>query len=164
MGHYKANSNNAKNFSLTFENQRKGELIYTKWYSFNAEIVMPDGTKYQLKPSGFWDSKIELKNDTETLLEFKMSWKGIMIKTFFENENATYLLKLSGLFNNKFVLIDTDKNELMVAETDFKWSKLNWDYTIETTNQFDNISNKELLLLTILHCINYYMTMVVSAG
>lgn len=163
MGHYKANSTNSRNFSLIFEDQSKGELIYAKWYSFNAEIAMPDGTTYQLKPAGFWDSKIELKKDEATLLEFKMSWKGIMIKTFFEHESVTYLLKLSGFFNNKFILIDTDKNELMAAETDFKWNKLNWDYTIETTQQLDDLDNKELLLLTILHCINYYMTMVVSA-
>jgi len=37
MGQYKANSTNSQNFSLKFENQTIGELIYKKWYSFNAK-------------------------------------------------------------------------------------------------------------------------------
>ena len=93
-----------------------------------------------------------------------MGWKGIIIKTFFNSKEETYLLKLNGLLSNKFVLIDTDKNELMVAETDFKWNKLNYDYNIETTRDFDDFDKKELLLLTILHCINYYMTIIASGG
>lgn len=164
MGEYKANSTNSQNFSLTFENQKAGELIYKKWYSFKAEIVLSDGSMYQLEPKGFWDSKIELKDGSITLLEFKMGWKGIIIKTFFNNKEDAYLLKLNGLLSSKFVLIDTEKNELMVAETDFKWNKLNYDYNIETSKKFEEFENKELLLLTILHCINYYMTIVASGA
>ena len=43
MGQYKANATNSKNFSLTFENQIIGELIYKEWYSFNAEILISNG-------------------------------------------------------------------------------------------------------------------------
>lgn len=164
MGHYKANSTDSRNFSLTADGQNLGELIYKKWYSFDAQITLSDGTTYQLEPIGFWDSKIELKAGSQTLLEFKMGWKGIIIKTFFDNREDTFLLALSGLLSSKFVLIDTDKTELMAAETDFKWNKLAFDYTIETTQRFDNFNNKELILLTILHCINYYMTIVGAAA
>lgn len=163
MGQYKANSTNSQNFSLTLENKKIGELIYKKWYSFSAEILMNDGAKYQLEPKGFWDSKIELKDETKILLEFKMGWKGIIIKTLFYDKDQNFLLILKGLLSNKFVLLDTNKEELMVVETDFKWSKLNYDYNIETAQRFDSFDNKELLLLTILHCINYYMTLIASA-
>jgi len=163
MGQYKANSTNSQNFSLTLDNKKIGELVYKKWYSFSAEILMSDGAKYQLEPKGFWDSKIELKDDTNILLEFKMGWKGIIIKTLFYDKEQTFLLTLKGLLSNKFVLLDTNKEELVVAETDFKWSKLNYDYNIETTQRFDSFDNKQLLLLTILHCINYYMTLIAAA-
>ena len=164
MGQYKANATNSHNFSLTFDNQKVGELVYKKWYSFSAEIQLTDGSKYQLEPTGFWDSKIELKDDTQTLLEFKMGWKGIIIKTLFNDSEEVFLLKLKGLLSNKFVLLDTNDEELMAAETSFKWSKLNFDYNIETTQVFDKFENKELLLLTILHCINYYITIVAAAS
>jgi hypothetical protein len=162
MGRYKTNSTNSQNFNLTSDNQRIGELIYKKWYSFKAEILMSDGANYQLEPKGFWDSKIELKESTKTLLEFKMGWKGIMITTFFNNRKENYLLKLSGLLSSKFILVDTRESELLTAETDFKWNKLNYDYNIETTPYFDDFENKELLVLTLLHCINYYMTTIAS--
>lgn len=164
MGHYIANSTNSQNFNLILNNQKLGELIYKKWYTFNAEILMFNNTKYSLESNGFWNSTIELKDETKTLLEFKMGWKGIEIKTFFNQKEHTFLLQLKGLLSSKFVLIDTESRELMVAETDFKWNKLNYDYNIETSQDFDHFENKEVLLLTILHCINYYMTSIISAG
>lgn len=164
MSQYKANAINSRNFILTSDNQEIGELIYEKWYSFHAEILMNDGTKCQLEPTGFWNSKIELKDDTQTLLEFKMGWKGIVIKILSAKNEDTYLLKMKGLLSSKFVLIDTDDEELMVVETNFKWSKLTFDYNIETTQNFDNFDNKELLILTILHCVNYYMTLIAAAA
>ena len=163
MAIYKANSTNAHNFSLTLDNQAIGELIYKKWYSFDAEIQMAGGKKYQLEPKGFWASKIELKDETQILLEFKMGWNGIIIKTLFNNKEETYLLKLKGLLSANFVLLDTEKVELMAAEANFKWSTFNYDYNIETSEKFDNLDNRALLLLTILHCINYYMTIVAAA-
>ncbi|ADB36124.1 hypothetical protein [Spirosoma linguale] len=164
MGQYSANSTNSRNFILTFDNEKLGELIYQKWYSFAAEILMSNGKEYTLEPKGFWDSTVELKEGEVTLLKFKMGWKGIIIKTYFDNEEKHFLLKLKGLLGNKFVLLNNENEELMAAETDFKWSKLNFDYTIETSPKFDNFSNEKLLLLTVLHCINYYITVIVAAA
>ena len=162
MGQYIANSVNSQNFSLIYKNQKAGELIYKKWYSFDAEIILADGSIHQLEPKGFWNSTIELKNKFKTLLVFEMGWNGIIIKTFFKNEEG-YLLKLNGLLGSKFVLIDTNKNELLVAKTDFKWNKFNYDYTFETSKDFDKLENKTLIILTIIHCINYYLS-TISAG
>ena len=162
MGQYKANSTNSQNFNLTVDDKSQGELIYEKWYSFNAKIQLTDGSNYQLESKGFWDSKIELKDDSKVLLDFKMGWDGIIIRAFFETSETTYLLKLKGLLNGKFVLIDTDKRELLASEADFKWKTFNYDYNIETAEEFDSLSNKELLILTTLHCINYYMAMVTA--
>ena len=164
MVSYKANSTNLRNFSLTLNKETVGELIYKKWYSFTAEILLSNGAKYDLEPKGFWESKIELKDGDSTLLEFKMGWRGIVIKTFFNKKEATFLLKASGLLSRKFVLLNTDKEELLAAEADFKWSKFNYDYNIETTEEFERFDQKEALLLTIPHCINYYMTLVAAAA
>ncbi|MDP3680212.1 MAG: hypothetical protein Q8R22_05195 [Flavobacterium sp.] len=162
MGQYKANSIDSKSFILTIENTKIGELNYNEWYSFKAEIQLADNSIYQLEPKGFWDSKIELKKAEKTLLEFKMGWKGIVIKTNFNENEKNYLLKLKGLLSNKFILIDAEENEILAVDTDFKWNKFNFDYTIETSTEFDTMENKELMLLTILHCVNYYLTIIVT--
>ncbi len=164
MGHYKTNSTNSRNFILTTESAKIGELKYKSWYSFKAEIQLADYSTYQLEPKGFWDQKIELKREYETLLEFNMGWKGILIKTNFNGSEKSYLLKLKGLLSSKFILIDSEENEILAAETTFKWGKLNFDYTIETTTEFDSMKNKDLMLLTILHCINYYLTIINGAA
>ena len=123
MAQYKANSTNSQNFDLTSGNKKLGELTYKKWYSFNAEIVMANGTKFQLEPKGFWDSKIELKDESKVLLEFRMGWKGIIIKTLFNNQEETYLLKLKGLLSNKFILIccNVSQNETHIVPSTTCW-------------------------------------------
>ena len=157
MALYIANATNSQDFSVTADNQKIGDLLYEKWYSFSARILMADGSSYQLEPAGFWESKIELKDRNKTLIEFSMGWKGIIIKTLFNGREETFLLKLKGLLSNKFILLDVDKEELLVAETEFKWRKLSFNCNMETTAKFESFDNKEPSLLTILHCVNYYM-------
>ena len=158
MANYKANATDSKNFRLTSNSHKIGELTYGKWYSFKAYFRLSDGKKYNLEPKGFWQSKIELTDGRQVLLEFKMGWKGILINTFFEESEKCYLLRVKSVFSNQFVLLDTDQEELLIAKTDLKWNRLNFDFEIETTPKFDEFEHKELLVMTILHCVNYFMT------
>ncbi|NUY79613.1 hypothetical protein HUK80_01800 [Flavobacterium sp. MAH-1] len=160
MGHYKVNSTDSRNFSLSKSDVLIGELKYSKWYSFKAEVSLADGSIYTLEPKGFWDSKIELRKGDKTILYFEMGWKGIVIN-FIESEKK-YLLRLKGLLSSKYVLVDIHDKELLAVETNFKWSKLTFDFNIETSGEFDEFDNNEVLLLTTLHCINYYMAFVNS--
>lgn len=163
MALYKANSTNSRNFKVTLENQEIGELLIKKWYSFDADLIMSDGKNYQLITKGFWDSKVELIDGSQTLLDFKMGWKGIVIKTYFDNQERQYLLKLEGFIKSKFILIDDYDQELSVASTDFKWLTLNFNYDIETSASFDQLRNRDLLLMTMLHCMNYYISYLSAA-
>ena len=166
MANYKANSTNSLNFNLTSDNKKIGELVYEKWYASKADLQISDGNKYQLEPKGFWDSKIELKDKEKTLLEFKLGWNGIIIKTFFNDIEENYMLELKGFSTSKFILTDSKKSELLVADLGSKLNNLNYDFNIETNPEFDNFPNKDVLILAILHCINYYIyiTTIVSAG
>ena len=149
---------------MTNENSAIGELTYAKWYSFDAEIQLADHSTYQFEPTGFWESKIELKKAENVLLGFRMGWHGIVVKTNFNGNEQNYLLKTKSLLSSKFILVDAAENELLVVDTDFKWSKFNFDYTIDTSTEFDRTENKGIMLLTILHCINYYLTIIAAAA
>ncbi|WP_020606533.1 hypothetical protein [Spirosoma spitsbergense] len=164
MGQYKVKSTNSRNFSLTNGNSPIGELAYAKWYSFDAEIQLADNSTYQFEPTGFWESKIELKKAENVLLGFRMGWNGIVIRTNFNGNEHNYLLKTKSLLSSKFILIDAAESELLVVDTDFVWSKLRFDYTIDTSTEFDRTENKEIMMLTILHCINYYLTIIAAAA
>ena len=64
------------------------------------------------------------------------------------------------------ILTDFEKKDLLVAEIDTKWNNLNYKYSIKTTNEFESFTNKDVMVLALLHCINYYIyiTTIVSAN
>ncbi|MCT1530668.1 hypothetical protein M3B46_06670 [Sphingobacterium daejeonense] len=47
---FHVNSTNSFNFNITLRIDKIGELVYRKWYSFDADIFMADGREYELKP------------------------------------------------------------------------------------------------------------------
>lgn len=157
MANYIAKSTNSLSFYLTSDEKKIGELIYEKWYASNAEIKTFNGANFHLKSKGLWNSKIELKDGEKTILEFKLGWNGILIKTFFQNSEKNYILRTKGISSNKFILTDSEKKELLVAEMDTKLDNLNYKYSIRTTNEFESFKNKNILVLALLHCINYYI-------
>lgn len=157
MKQFTATSTDSKNFNLTMDNIHLGNLKYLKWYSFQADISLDDNSQYQLEPRGFWDSRIELLQNGESLADYKLSWKGVIINTKFDGIEKNYLLKQKNLFSNKYLLVNSEEKELLSVSSDFKWNKLHLDYIITVSDDFDHYSHKELFLLTILHCINYYL-------
>ena len=97
MGQCRVNSSNSRDFNLTKDNIHLGELAYPKWYTFNAEILLADLSRYQLVPQGRWDATIELKQDHKTLMDFKMGWKGIILSNISDENREEYLLTLKSL-------------------------------------------------------------------
>src|SRR5690606_12403059 len=116
MANYVANSTNSLVFYLTSDNDMIGELIYEKWYASNAEIKTSKGAKFHLKAKGIWNSKIELKDGEKTILEFKLGWNGVLTKTFFNDFEECFSLRIKGFSIDKFILTDSDKKELLVAQ------------------------------------------------
>lgn len=159
MGYYKVSSKESKKFELTQDKTIIGELRYAKWYSFQAEIELANNEVYELEPAGFWDSRIEIRNNSNTILDFEMGWKGIAFRNYTATKEERYLLKLKGFFSSKYALVGIDGKELVVVNADLKWTKLDYDFDLETSNDFEKFENKELLLLTVIHSINYSIAM-----
>jgi len=155
MGYYKVSSTASKRFILTQDEKTIGMLKYATWYSFKAEIVLSDDEIYNLEPAGFWDSRMEIRKNGKTMLDFEMGWRGIAFRNYNAGQEEKYLLKLKGFLNSKYVLVDINEKELLVVNADLKWTKLDYDFVIETSSDFDKLENKELLLLTAVHSINY---------
>lgn len=160
MTEYQAKSSNTLSFELTREDKLVGKLSYESWFKFNAVIEIANSSTYQVEPKGFWGTTIELKDGEKVLLKFKMNWKGeIVIQTYFNNLEQGYIFKASGLFKTSFILIDQEGTELLVMMPHFKWNKMNYEYQVTTADNFDTFPNKEILLMSSLHCANYYMSM-----
>ncbi|WP_139920519.1 hypothetical protein [Hymenobacter sp. DG01] len=164
MAEYQVKSMESRTFRLLTEGAALGELHYTEWFSFKAVLTLADGTSLRAEPKGFWGTTIELKNqEASVLLSFKMHWNGnIVLKSRLGGEGRALVLKNQSVLKNTYVLQDKHGQELLTIQPDFKWSNANYDYTIHSTGLFETFEDKQLILLTAIHCTNYYMT--VSAG
>ncbi len=162
---YHAKSNNSLTFDVTKGTEMIGKLTYEAWYKFNATMEMADHSSYQIEAKGFWGTTIELKKDDKVLLNFNMNWKGeIVIQTDLTNTETGFVFKQKGLLNGSFILIDQDGTELLVMKPHFKWKTMHYEYQITTSDDFELLSDNKILLLTALHCANYYVSMMASVG
>ncbi|REC44633.1 hypothetical protein [Chryseobacterium pennipullorum] len=163
MAEYYAKSTHSLSFEITKGERLIGKLIYTNWFTFNA-VVETEDHHYQIEPKGFWGTTIELKDGERVLLKFRMNWNGeIVVQTYFSGVKKGYLFKHRGIFKESFVLTDPEGTELMVIKPTLKWSALNYEYDITTTDAFEADPDKETVLINSLHCANYYMSMMMSA-
>ncbi|BAP30919.1 uncharacterized protein CHSO_1882 [Chryseobacterium sp. StRB126] len=162
MAEYYAKSSNSLSFELVNDNKLTGKITYKSWFNFNAVIELANHQSFQVEPKGFWGTTIELKDNEKVLLKFRMNWNGeIIVQTYFDGVKESFVCKHRGVFKDSFVLTDKEGTELLVMKPQFKWNLLNYEYRITTSDDFETYSNKEILLLTSLHCANYYMSMMV---
>jgi hypothetical protein len=157
MIEYSVKSVDRKKFSFTNNDNLIGDLIYEQRYNLKSYILLANGLSYHFEPKGDSAMTIELKEGESILINFKMNSKGnITINTKFENIEKHYIFKHTGVFKSTYTLVDSEEEELLVIQTDFKWDKFNQDYIISISDTFDKFKNKDIILLTMIHCINYY--------
>jgi hypothetical protein len=163
MAEYQAKQSSSLTFDLTQTAELIGKLSYKSWFKFDAIIEMANYASYQVEPKGFWGTTIELKDNGNVLLEFNMNWNGeVVLQTYFNETEKGYIFKDRGAFRESFILIDQEGTELLIIKPHLKWKLMNYEYGFTTSDSFESFSNKELLLLTSLHCANYYMSMIAN--
>ena len=164
MADYQAKSNNTSSFEVTEGDKLIGKLSYKSWFKFDAALEMANKSNYQIEPKGFWGTTVEIKDGEKVLLTFTMNWNGeIIVHTYFNNIEKDYIFKHRGFFKEFFILTDQEGTELLGMKPHIKWSNMNYEYQITTTDFFETIPNKDILLMNSLHCANYFMTMMAGA-
>lgn len=160
MTAYQAKSPNSLSFELTKDGNLIGSLIYKSWFKFNAVMEIANNATYQVEPKGFWGTTIELKDKEKVLLKFSMNWSGeIVIQTYFSDTEKGYIFKHRAVFKESFILLDQEGTELLVVKPLLQWKKMSYEYELTASAVFETFLHKEILLLTSLHCANYYMSM-----
>jgi hypothetical protein len=164
MAEYQAKLNDALSFDLTKDDALIGKLSYKSWFKFNAVLDITAIGSYVVEPKGFWGTTIEVKDGEKVLLKFEMNWNGeIVIRTYFGDVEQGYIFKHRGVFKESFTLTDPDGTEFLVMKPHLKWTKLDYEYQITTSDTFETFANKEIVLLTALHCANYYLSMMMGS-
>ncbi|MBK8945329.1 MAG: hypothetical protein IPM32_08680 [Ignavibacteriae bacterium] len=157
MAEYKVKADKSKNFSLTNNEKLLGKLIYEHWYSLKANVELIDKL-FKIEPKGFLGTTVEVKDSDKIYLSFTMSWNGnIVITSKLEKKVKHYFFKHKGILKDNYLVMDENDKELMVVRPSIKWSKFNYEFSISTSDTFEKFNNKEILLITIAHCANYYL-------
>ena len=163
MKEYQAKSNSSLSFEITKDDELIGKLSYKSWFKFDATIEITN-SNYQVEPKGFWGTTIEVKDGEKVLLQFKMNWHGeVVVQTYFNDLEKGYIFKQKSVFKDSFILMDQEGTELLVMKPHMRWKKMNYEYHITTSDTFETSADKEILLMTALHCANYYMTTMMAA-
>lgn len=152
---YTAKSQNLS-FEIKKENQVLGKINYGNWFKLNAEIEI-SGKKFQVEPKGFFKSGIEIKEGSKVLVTIEMKWNGdVIIKTKFNN-NEEFTVRHSGFFKEKFTMRNHKNEENLVLNTIYHWKAMIYTYQIKSTENFEMLENRDLLIFSAVHAANYYM-------
>lgn len=146
----KAECINQQTFELTDNERLIGMLIYPSIFSFDAEIKLPNSDHYLIRSDGFFGTNIKVTNDHVELANLRMNWKGQIVITMHNGQE--FLFRNTGIFNNKFVIENYETEKLVQFDPCLNWSKLNYNYTVESMKPQDS-----LFLLLGLYASNYYV-------
>lgn len=134
MGSYHTTSNSPYQFNLFSGDQKVGALRYKSWFSQSARVRIAPDKAYRIDAG---------------------AWRRLAISI--GGQEQTFRIQLKGGWNSRFILSDSDQNALVLATSKFRWKKMGYDYSFETSPAFDASTQQVLLLLTMTHAINYYL-------
>jgi hypothetical protein len=153
---YTAYSPKSKNYQLYKDDLLRGEINYVKWYSSDATAHVK-GRTYQLTPTSGFKPKLLLTHDNTIMAESILTWKGIHITTKWDDKEHTYMLKRKGVFSGTYALTDENNEELLLIESKIEWKTFRTRYTITVNYNMDRYAQLELLILFLVHSIQYQM-------
>jgi len=157
-----AHSKDRKTFLLSDNDQILGELIYETPFYLKAEIKMPNAETYKLAPVGFFGTSVAVTKDGNKIAGLSMSWNGKIIITF--QDDREYALKLSGLFQNKMILVNKNQEKVIQFEPKFNWGDVCYKYDISYDVTNTNEPKDNLLLLLGVYAANYYFASMSGAN
>ena len=144
-------STDKKTFQLTEDGQLLGELIYENLFFLKAEITLSNSEQYEIAPIGFFGTSILVTKNSTEVANLKMSWRGEIVFTF--QDEQEFVLKTKGIFHNKFIIENKEKEMLFQLNPSFQWSHFNYSYDITYNKKPQDI----LLVLLAVFAANYFI-------
>ena len=139
--HYKIESVSKKgDFAFKdAENKEVFKLVYDNWFTSTGRAII-NKQSYSIESKNIWQHEFIFKKGEEKIGSMSFNFKGNAILNI---EGEYYILKFKGLLNRRFELLDGKDNVLMVLKPNIKWSKLRYEYDVETS---DSLGEKEELI------------------
>lgn len=150
-----AKSTDKKTFQLTHNEQLLGELVYENLFFLKAQINLIHSDTYVITPAGFFKTSISVTHNGTPIATLVMNWRGQIVFTF--QDGREFVLKLNGLFNNKYIIENKEGEKLIQFDPKFNWRTFHYSYEISYDIAQDNRNPDTLLLLLGVYACNYFM-------
>lgn len=157
-----AKSTDRKNFQISENGQLLAELIYADWLYQKAKIKILNSGEYDLSPVGFLDSRIAIRKGGNEIASLEMNWKGQMVIAF--QDGKEYRLRLNGIFQNKYILENEERDALIELNAKFHWRNFHHSYDISYDVAETEIPNGDLLLALSVYATNYFIATMSGAN
>jgi len=144
-----AKSIDKKTFQLIENNQLLGELVYENIFFSKAEIRFPNSETVQIIPVGIFRTTTTVTKNGTLIAKLKMNWYGQIVITFQDGEE--FVLKGKGMFYNKYIVENKDRETLIEFDPKFDWKKFRYNYNIT----YNKIPENVLLILLGVYASNY---------
>lgn len=131
-------------------------LKYENWFSSKASAEI-EGSNLKIQPNNIWFSRFIIYRNEVEIGDLVFNWKGEMIVSIkdLNNKKHQYLIKAKGVWKLRFEVIDGRENQLCVLSPKGQWTKLNYDYDIESQRSLSNKDHTELLIICT-YAVNLY--------
>lgn len=131
-----------------------GTMEYGAWSSSGeADVVVDDGTLYNMTPTGFWNMDVAVTKNGLPYANLKYTIRGIIILTF-EN-GQTFFFKKKSFWGVEYILANSEEQELGTVISEFKWSSWGFTYAIDVHTGIGDRDTNLLLPFLMIYCTKY---------
>lgn len=142
---------NKRTYQLTENGHLLGELKYKNLVFLKAEVSLPHGALYEIKPRGLLGTNISVTKNGADIANLKMTWSGKIEIHFHDGQE--FVVKPRGAICNKYFIESKNGESFVKLGSNFNWSKFVYNYEIEHSKKPYDV----LLILLSLYAANYYV-------
>ena len=138
-----------RNFVLREDGRELGRLIYPKWWSARAEILLPEGI-YDVRSKKWHSATVVAELHGVPIIEARFPWNGSIEVDRVAGQPGKLKVKYRSIWKAQHVVIDEEGNERMHLRSRMSW-KMDRDHEIEKMGDPPLIP---LEILMIAHALN----------
>lgn len=148
---YAVNANSRSTYDVLDDYKRPiGRLNYLTWFRTEAQVLTAMGVRYDFTPRGFFRQKISITREGTAFAELTYTWRGGMAITF--AGGGSLVFKKRGFFDSAFVILGSNDSEVAIIESEFRWSRMAFDYFIDVRDNALGTELNALLPFIALYC------------
>lgn len=155
---YRTQSAGKNKFPITQNENLIGYLIYEEWITLSVKAFIRDEVITILNEPDSISMKTSNKTKTNSVSISYCLNRNCSEGIQFTVNNLRYIFRYANDLMTNFVLIDELNNSLLHVSTKYSGDLFQIEYSIQSSNQFESLQEKSILVLIAVHLSNICTT------